>query len=247
VTQAVFPEGGLTRDGRLREPRLGIIDYMLRGFDPEGDRDLVFVPVGINYDRTLEDRSLLLPADRRPTATRALTTTLGFVARNLWLMARNRWYRFGYACVNFGTPVSLKEYVAEYRLDFRTMSREDRFEHVAELGDYLMAAVGRAVPVVPAALVATVLTRDPDAALDELGLKARVHELMLQLEEAGARVYIPRSDQDYAVTVGLRMLVLRHIVRVDDGLYRANPAERRLLEYYAGSIAHFLAPERIPA
>jgi glycerol-3-phosphate O-acyltransferase len=247
VTQAVFPEGGLTRDGRLREPRLGIIDYMLRGFDPEGDRDLVFIPVGINYDRTLEDRSLLLPADRRPTATRALTTTLGFVARNLWLMARNRWYRFGYACVNFGTPVSLKEYATEYRLDFRTMSREDRFEHVAELGDHLMAAVGRAVPVVPAALVATVLTRDPDAALDELGLKARVHALMLQLEEAGARVYIPRSDQDYAVTVGLRMLVLRHIVRVDDGLYRVNPAERRLLEYYAGSIAHFLAPARVPA
>ena len=34
VTQAVFPEGGLSRDGRLRPPKLGILDYMLRAFDP---------------------------------------------------------------------------------------------------------------------------------------------------------------------------------------------------------------------
>src|SRR5439155_25273362 len=47
VTQAVFPEGGLSRDGRLRPPKLGILDYMLRSFDPvHGDRDLVFIPVG---------------------------------------------------------------------------------------------------------------------------------------------------------------------------------------------------------
>ena len=31
------------------------------GLRPRGPRDLVFIPVGINYDRVLEDRSLLLP------------------------------------------------------------------------------------------------------------------------------------------------------------------------------------------
>ena len=39
---------------------------MLKGFDERdgGDRrDLVFIPVGINYDRVLEDRSLLVRAD----------------------------------------------------------------------------------------------------------------------------------------------------------------------------------------
>src|ERR1700680_2591545 len=62
VTQAVYPEGGLTRDGRLRPPKLGLLGYMLRTFDPAGERDLVFIPVVINYDRTLEDRTLLLDA-----------------------------------------------------------------------------------------------------------------------------------------------------------------------------------------
>jgi glycerol-3-phosphate O-acyltransferase len=36
VTQAVYPEGGLTRDGRLRPPKLGLLGYMLRTFDPGG-------------------------------------------------------------------------------------------------------------------------------------------------------------------------------------------------------------------
>src|SRR6185369_10511633 len=63
VTQAVFPEGGLTIDGKLRAPRFGLLDYMLKGFDAregEGRRDIVFLPVGLNYDRVLEDRTQLL-------------------------------------------------------------------------------------------------------------------------------------------------------------------------------------------
>jgi glycerol-3-phosphate O-acyltransferase len=111
VTQAVFPEGGLSRDGRLRPPKLGLLDYMVRGFDPEGERDIAFIPVGINYDRTLEDRTLLshLDPDHVPSGKLAAAArTLAFVARNVALVAANRWHRFGYACVNFGSPVSLK-------------------------------------------------------------------------------------------------------------------------------------------
>ena len=51
-------------------------------------------------------------------------------------------------------------------------------------------------------------------------------------------MYVPRGDQDYAITVGLRMLTLRRLVAESDGLYRAEPAELPLLEYYANSIAH---------
>ncbi|UCD38345.1 MAG: 1-acyl-sn-glycerol-3-phosphate acyltransferase, partial [Fidelibacterota bacterium] len=49
VVQAVFPEGGLSKDGRLRKPKLGLLKYMLENFEPGGDRDLVFIPVAVNY------------------------------------------------------------------------------------------------------------------------------------------------------------------------------------------------------
>jgi glycerol-3-phosphate O-acyltransferase len=70
VTQAVFPEGGLTRDGKLRPPKLGLLSYMVAGFDANGTRDIVFVPVGINYDHVLEDELLTAwastPTGERP-------------------------------------------------------------------------------------------------------------------------------------------------------------------------------------
>ena len=253
VTQAVYPEGGLSRDGALRPPKLGLLDYMLRGFDPAGERDLVFVPVGINYDRTLEDRTLLLEAGDghhpRAGALRALGNTLRFVGRNLLLMLRSRWHRFGYACVNFGTPVSMRRWCAERGVDFRALDRDARHEAVAELGGELMGAVGGVVPVLPVSLVATVFVRDPAAPLSELELKAKVAELVEEVEAAGGRVYVPRRDMDYAVTVGLRMLTMRHLVLDADGLYTANPREMAVLRYYANSIAHLLpaeAPVAVP-
>src|SRR4029077_15017757 len=78
--------------------------------------------------------------------------------------------------------------------------------------------------------------------LSELELKARTLSLMTNLERAGAHVYIPRRDQDYAIVAGLRMLTLRHLVEERDGLYAAVPAEMPLLRYYAGSIAHLVEP-----
>ncbi len=145
VPQAVFPEGGLTRDGLMREPRLGVIDYMLRGFALDGARDLVFLPLGINYDRVLEDRTLLLSADpgaRRPNRFWAAWNTLGFVVNNLRLMVGSGWRRFGYACVNFGAPLSMRAYCAERGIDFRRLAGAERRRAIGELGARLMA-VGR--------------------------------------------------------------------------------------------------------
>jgi glycerol-3-phosphate O-acyltransferase len=241
VTQAVFPEGGLSRDGRLRPPKLGILDYMVRSFDPAGERDIVFVPVGINYDRTFEDRSFLRELDpeaSRASAPAAFGTTARFVGRNFWLMARNRWHRFGYACVNFGSPVSLRRHVERHGIDFRNLSGEERSGRLADLARELMSEIARVIPVVPVSLVATVFVRAPERPWSELELKGEVLRLMNELEGRGAHVYVPRNDQDYAITVGLRMLTLRRLVDDADGLFRARPEEMPLLSYYASSIAH---------
>ncbi len=244
VPQAVYPEGGLSRDGRLRPPKLGILDYMLRSFDPRhGDRDLVFIPVGINYDRVLEDRTLLLdlvPGAVKPGPVRAAMTTLRFTLRNLSLMLRSRWHRFGYACVSFGSPISMRRYLDAQDLDLRNLSREDRKVHLERLGAELMKAIGGVIPALPVPLVATVLVQAAEP-LSELELKGRALRLIEELEAAGAHVYIPRRDRDYAIEAGLRMLTLRHLVEERDGLYSARPEEIHMLRYYANSIGHLVA------
>ena len=243
VPQAMYPEGGLTTDGRLRDPKLGLLDYMLKGFDPSGLRDLVFIPVGINYDRVLEDRSLLRKVDPAVRTTGLLPTlaiTTRFIARQLVLAVRGRRFRNGYACVNFATPVSMRAYVAEEGIDFRSLDDAARRPAIAAVGKLLMTQIGRVIPVLPVPLVASVLLRDPERASSELELKAAVQTLMERVEASGAHVYVPRTDRDYALTVGLRMLALRGLVREHEGLFRANPEELPLLRYYAHSISHLL-------
>jgi glycerol-3-phosphate O-acyltransferase len=214
---------------------------MLRGFRIDGERDLVFVPVGINYDRVLEDRTLLLSLEgKKAGRVRAVSGTFGFLLHNLILMLRSEWRRFGYACVNFGSPVSMREYCRSRNIDFQRLSGEPRREAMAFLGRELMDAVGRVVPVVPVALIATVFSANPGKAISELELKAEVGQLLRRLEAAGAHVYVPRGDLDYAVAVGLRMLRLRHLLDEADGLFRVNAAEAQVVRYYANSIAHFL-------
>ena len=115
VAQAMYPEGGLSRDGRLREPKLGLFDYMLKSFDPEGrarhrlraggaelrPRARGSHPAALARPRGAAARRLV----RRPHALRLL-------AGPARLMLRGRWYRFGYACVNFGRLVSARDWLA---------------------------------------------------------------------------------------------------------------------------------------
>jgi len=243
VAQAIYPEGGLSRDGRMRPPKLGALDYMVRGFSPEGERDLVFVPLGINYDRVLEDRTLLASLDpdaRRPGALRAAATTFGFAWNQAQLLLRSRWRSFGYACVNFGAPISMREYAASRAIDFRRLGKEERFARLGEFAGHLMGTVARLIPVLPVPLVATVFVRSPDTALTEIELKSRVEALAERLEAAGAHVYVPKRDRDFAVTAGLEMLTLRRLVEEVDGAYRIRPGELAVLQYYANSIAHLV-------
>lgn len=247
VTQAMFPEGGLSRDGRLRPARLGLLSYLVANFDAEAERDIVFVPVGLNYDRVLEDRNLTAGIEREAGGKSRKIRGWGFLrylGKALRLVSSGRWYRNGYACVSFGTPVSLREWTSHSKIDFRKLNDAQRFASVGELGADLMAAVARVVPVLPVCLIATLFRQAPDESLSEIEIKARAGALMESLRSSGVHIHLPRGDMDYAVGAGLRMLTLRHLVLEADGLYRANPEEKVLIAYYANAIAHHIEQQK---
>jgi len=245
VCQAVFPEGGLSRDGRLQPPKLGVLDYMLRNYQPQTDRDLVFIPVGINYDRTLEDRSLLLTLDdEAPKRSMwfAIRTTLRFIRRSLILMILSRWQRFGYACVNFGPPLSMRTYCRKGNIDFSRMERSRRFEEIQKLAEQLMDAVKKVIPILPIPLVATAIKAVDRSGITAVEVEAQTNRLIEQLRSQGAPVYTVDENRVQTILNALNMLKLRRLVTESDGIYRAVPEEHEVLSYYANSIAH-----RLPA
>ncbi|MCJ7442441.1 MAG: hypothetical protein MUO25_12840, partial [Thermoanaerobaculaceae bacterium] len=142
------------------------------------------------------------------------------------------------ACVNFGVPLSIKEYIARLGKDFRRMSPEEYRAEVLRLATVLMGEIARAVPVTPVALVARALLRLANGAVREKDLEAGVAEEMAALQVRGAALSHPRSPAAKFVKLGVRMLVLRRMVMRTDGGLVVNPDERVLLAYYANSIAH---------
>jgi glycerol-3-phosphate O-acyltransferase len=242
VCQAVFLEGGLSRDGRLRPPKLGFLDYMLRSYDLVKDRDIVFIPVGVNYDRTLEDRSLLRQLD--PEAEKrsqwfVIKTTCGFIWKSLLLMILSRWQRFGYAYVNFGNPISARQYCQNSGIDFAKLERKARFVEVKKLAFQLMDAIRQQVPALPVSLVATVLLKSDPAGMKAFEVQAQVDRLIADLQADGATVYVSSRKRVETVLNALNMLVLRRLVKESGGIYRTIPAEIDVLSYYANAIAHW--------
>jgi len=242
VCQAVFLEGGLTRDGLLREPKQGFLDYMLRDHHREHDRDVVFVPVGINYDRVIEDLSLVRRLD--PEASRrspwfVLSTSFRFAVKTLLMSRRKRWLRFGYASVNFGRPLLVSGYCAEQGIDFASLEQDQRFEHIARLSRRLMHEIANVVPVLPVALMSeTVLSRQHEW-LSELELKALAIGRVMQLLRQGAPIKISASAYEGVFNATLTMLEGRGFIENREGLLRARPESLDVLNYYANSIAQW--------
>ena len=243
VCQAVFLEGGLSRDGRLQKPKLGLIDYMLRQFDLTVDRDIVFIPVGINYDRTVEDRSLIRALD--PTSEKrswwfVFRTSAGFIGRSLLLMVLSRWRRYGYACVNFGDPLSIKAYCRDRNLNFSMLERPERFQEVQKLSQELMQGIASVVPILPVSLVSTVFLEDMVTEMDILEIEARSNRLIKKLKEKGAPILeTSRSTRAHAIADAVDIMLLRRMISSNGDRFKVIPEEKTLLAYYANAIGHW--------
>jgi glycerol-3-phosphate O-acyltransferase len=244
VCQAVFLEGGLTRDGKLREPKQGFLDYMLRDYHAEIDRDVVFVPIGINYDRVIEDISLVRKLDsnaQKRSFLFVLKTTLHFAFKTLFMNRKKRWLRFGYASVNFGKPLAMREYCQTEGLDFSQLSQEDRFEQVKKLSIRLMTEVSDVVPVLPVSLMCEVLLAHRSEWLSEFELKSFAVNRMTELEQLGAPIKIKSNVSEAVLTAAMSMLIGRGFIekREHDQLIQVRSNSLDIINYYANSIVQW--------
>ncbi len=235
VTQAMFPEGGLSLNGAVGPARKGLLHYIVRDFDMAGGRDVVFVPVALNYDRVLEDRVLIKAGQEGSRRFRVnLGVAMGFVLRVLWQKMRGTFRHFGYAAVCYGKPVSLREFL-ETEADAST-------EALAEL---LMSRVRAAVPVLPVPLTAAVLAQ-AGGALERSALLESGVALAEVLRLKGAHQHLTDGDPAHALIEGIDALTLRGIVAQADGVVRIVPGQEAALSFYAASVLQRLSEADMP-
>lgn len=247
VTQGIFVEGGLTRDGRLRPPKVGLLDYVLGiGRDPVYASRLHVVPVAVNYDRVLEDRSLLRELDhqsggRRPSRLLQAFEVLHYVGWNVARLASRRWKRYGRAAVVVGAPIPLGPWYAEHA-DLFELERPERLGEVQRLCDTLLARVGELIPVTPVPLVCAAIQSFDSDFIPRDRLLERIAEMHEALGELNARVLSSDQATEEIFARAWRMLEMRRVIAQDGGGYIVLPKGRPLVSYYANSVAHLLGP-----
>jgi glycerol-3-phosphate O-acyltransferase len=196
---------------------MGLLSYIVEGFEP-GDRDVVFLPVGLGYDRVLEDRVLVEAAasGNRRFRNRPIWVA-GHALRFLLVRLLGRTTGFGTAAAAFGAPISLRQYLAGGGT-------------VAGLGDRLMAAIGSVVPVLPVPLVARALA---DGAASRKELEGRLAALIAGLEAAGAVLNLPQGGLEEIMAEGLEPLIRRGLI--SEGLQPVTKG-KALLDFYANAV-----------
>ena len=252
VTQGIFPEGGLSRDGKLRPPKLGLLDYICRTLnEPAFDRDIWFVPVAINYDRVLEDRSLIRelvdPADR-PGRVAQLLTVASYLSGNTLRLLTGRLQRYGRVAVNFGTPQSLRAWLATAPEGVLQWPKERRLPELERLARLMLERIGAVIPVTPVPLAAAALLSFEQTVVTRAAVLERMDQLRDRLHAVNAKVIRGGSPITDVWDRAWRMLRLRRLVVAEGDTLVVLPRGRPLLEYYANSIAHLLPirGERVP-
>ena len=246
VPHAMFPEGALSPDGGMQPPRFGLFSFVTRNFDPATSPDIVIIPIGTNYDRVPEDSNMLSgsSAEFKQKGKRfVIWSGIKFGLRTVAEVILQR-RSFGYACANFGRPVSFREWLSRHQVDWPNLDREQRFEWLNRFGNELMARVLELIPVPPVATLCWVLQQASAAGLDKPALLAGFKQAIARAQAKDAFVVLARGNAQDALEHALELTLLRGMVRFQaNGNYAVNPEKQALLAYYAKSIDHHLASE----
>jgi glycerol-3-phosphate O-acyltransferase len=251
VTQGIFPEGGLSRDGKLRSAKIGLLDYVIGVARDPAFRDRIYlVPVAINYDRVLEDRSLLRElavtrGERTPPRRKQFAEVARYTWWNLGRIVVRKWKRYGYAAVTIGEPVPLEPWLRDQENAGEALfhlPRHERLAKVQTLCDEMMSRIGAIVPVTPVTLACAAIQSLDSDFISRSKLIERMSDMRDVLGELNARTIRAEGPIEETFERAWKMLSMRKMLMATEDGYAVMPKNRGLISYYANSIAHLLGP-----
>lgn len=234
-------EGGRTRTGKLRPPRMGVLRYLVDAFRANGEDadDAYLVPVSIVYDQQHEVSALSREESGGKKTPESLTW--------LYRFARAQGRRRGRVHVRFGPPLSLRDALTDAGARAET---DDLTETVPRVAFEVAHRINAATPITPAALVMFGL-------LDNDGRAMTLAETLEVLEPLV--VYVRRrqlpltADVDLGRPEGLRKALatlVREGVVVEfagglEPVYGIAPDRQHEAAFYRNTLTHYFIDRAI--
>jgi glycerol-3-phosphate O-acyltransferase len=242
-----YIEGGRTRTGKLRPPRMGILSYLLDAFESSGVEDLMFVPVSVIYDQQAEVGAIAAEESGGTKAPESIS----------WLVdyARAQSVRRGKAYLRFAEPVSLRETWAASR---QAAGSDDIRKAVPRVAIEVCHRINEVTPITAPALVTLTLLDNDDRALTEAQMRAAVLPVAQYVKARGLPVASGLNLETIDILHerspseglrALRTLVREGVVAEYKGglepVYRI-PRERQLeAAFYRNTLSHFFVTRSI--
>jgi glycerol-3-phosphate O-acyltransferase len=229
-----YPEGGRSRSGKLREPRFGMMSYVVDAWRHGSCEDVVLIPTSIAYDQ-IQDVGAHAAEQRGSAKERE---SFGWMVRVLGSLRR----RYGRIYVTFGEPISLADAIGVVP----GAHGEDGAPslEIAKLAFEVAVRINRATPITPISLVTLALLGTSDRALTV----AETHEALRAYIDFVERRSLPVTervdlDDPAVVAVALDALTEHGVVgrfdRGPDTVYSIGPDQHLAAAFYRNTIVHF--------
>ena len=235
----VFMEGTRTRTGKMALPKLGFLYYLIEAVYAGYNDDLVFVPVSIDYDRILEEKSYL----KELKGHKKEDESIGTMIESRKLLKR----KYGRIYISFNDPFTLKD-IATGITDIKTLP-----DMVANT---ILAKISEVTVVTPFALTTAAMLILSNKGFSKSTLKSISKILFLYLAQTDARLSDTLHKDadineiiDNVVDSYLNDNIL-HEIKMEGGnkeetvddLYLLEDEDRTRISYYKNCIVHYFVP-----
>jgi glycerol-3-phosphate O-acyltransferase len=243
-----FTEGGRSRTGRLLPPKTGMlamtIQAMLRGIE----RPVTFVPVYLGYEHVMEVTTYLKELKGDSKKTESLMGIFKAI-RNL------RDYGYGY--VNFGTPVSLNEYLNDHAPQWKESIDNTKIQKPQwltpvcnSLATTLMTSINNTTALNATTLSALSLLAAEKYTMTSDALEAQLNLYLTIQRNSSYNDMVTIPDNTGAELVK-HLVNLKKVDVISDNfgdILSLNDKESVLMTYYRNNIIHlFAVPSLIAA
>ena len=234
-------EGGRTRTGKLRPPRMGVLRYLVDAFRANGQSadDAYLVPVSIVYDQQHEVSALSHEESGGTKTPESLTWLVRF--------ARAQGRRRGRVHVRFGPPLSLREALTDASDRAET---DDLTAVVPRVAFEVAHRINAATPITPAALVTFGLLDNDGRAMTLAETLAVLEPLVVYVR---SRQLPLTADVDLGRPEGLRKALatlVREGVVVEysgglESVYSIAPDREHEAAFYRNTVTHYFIDRAI--
>jgi glycerol-3-phosphate O-acyltransferase len=225
-----YLEGGRSRTGKLRPPRLGVLSYLVEAFRERGVDDVYLVPVSIAYDQLQEVAAMAAEEHGAEKKAESLAWMLQYI--------RSQGQRLGKAYVNFAEPISLRQVRTERKLATEKIAFE------------VLHRINRVTPITPTSLLTLALLGIGDRALTPTDIRSVLDPL---LDYVAVRKLPQAGTVDLTTPGGLRpaldaLVSTKVVTRFSGGVepvYGIGENQHLVAAYSRNRIIHFFVTRAI--